>query len=262
MLFRSLPNAASFGITVGATTNNVYVGYGAFKGQPRFGNTTEHANNMVDFSSRGPSIIGDPKPDLVNTGAYGFVPSNVLTAKKDSKSEPFSMFGGTSMAAPLVSGATAVIVQGLKEKNQDYDPFMIKNILMSTATDINNDPFTQGSGFVNSFKASQFINAQEGVFVVYNNSTYSQVSNILESPLTRLNQTLPEFDGFKIPKKVYPMTSWFGGRLTPGEKSTTTFTIENPGDHTLRIQIIPQKLTLIEKKETNSTTKLLLKDSL
>ena len=257
-----LPNAASFGITVGATTNNVYVGYGAFKGQPRFGNTTEHANNMVDFSSRGPSIIGDPKPDLVNTGAYGFVPSNVLTAKKDSKSEPFSMFGGTSMAAPLVSGATAVIVQGLKEKNQDYDPFMIKNILMSTATDINNDPFTQGSGFVNSFKASQFINAQDGVFVVYNNSTYSRVSDILESPLTRLNQTLPEFDGFKIPKKDYPMTSWFGGRLIPGEKSSTTFTIENPGDHTLRIQIIPQKLTLIEKKETNSTTKLLLKDSL
>ncbi|MBI5698535.1 MAG: S8 family serine peptidase, partial [Thaumarchaeota archaeon] len=75
-----LPNAAPFGITVGATTNNVYVGYGAFKGQPRFGNTTENGNDIIDFSSRGPSIIGDPKPDLVNTGAYGFVPSNVLKA--------------------------------------------------------------------------------------------------------------------------------------------------------------------------------------
>ncbi|NDB89095.1 MAG: peptidase S8, partial [Thaumarchaeota archaeon] len=68
-----LPNAASFGITIGATTNNVYVGSGAFKGQPRFGNTTNNANDLVDFSSRGPSIVGDPKPDLLDTGAYGFV---------------------------------------------------------------------------------------------------------------------------------------------------------------------------------------------
>ena len=43
-----LPNAASFGITVGATTNNVYVGYGPFSGQPRFGNTTNYAKDMFD----------------------------------------------------------------------------------------------------------------------------------------------------------------------------------------------------------------------
>ena len=73
-----LPSVATFGIAVGATTNNVYVGSGTFKGQPRFGNTTDNANEIVDFSSRGPSILGDPKPDLVDTGAYGFTPSNVL----------------------------------------------------------------------------------------------------------------------------------------------------------------------------------------
>ncbi|TAJ22126.1 MAG: peptidase S8, partial [Nitrospirae bacterium] len=89
-----LPNAAPFGITVGATTNNVFVGYGSFKGQPRFGNTTTHANDVVDFSSRGPSIIGDPKPDLMNTGAYSFTPSTVLKKTTTSKLEPFSLFGG------------------------------------------------------------------------------------------------------------------------------------------------------------------------
>ena len=35
-----IPNASPFGITVGATTNNVFVGYGNFKDQPRFGNST------------------------------------------------------------------------------------------------------------------------------------------------------------------------------------------------------------------------------
>jgi len=257
-----LPNAAPFGITVGATTNNVYVGYGAFKGQPRFGNTTDNANHLVDFSSRGPSIIGDPKPDLVNTGAYGFVPSNVLKAKKDSKAESFSMFGGTSMAAPLVAGSAAVVMEGLQEKNQNYDSFRIKNILMSTATDIYNDPFTQGSGFVNSYQASQFVNGQGGVFVVYNNSTYGTIKEILDLPTQRLNQTLPGFDVFKLSDKSYPSTSWFGGRLEHGEKSTTIYTIENPGNKTIIIQVIPQKLELISKSEINSTTKLRLKDIL
>jgi len=257
-----LPNAAPFGITVGATTNNVYVGYGAFKGQPRFGNTTDNANHMVDFSSRGPSIIGDPKPDLLNTGAYGFVPSNVLKAKKDSKAESFSMFGGTSMAAPLVAGSAAILMEGLQQKNQEYDPFMIKNILMSTATDIQNDPFTQGSGFVNSYRAAQLINGEGGVFAVYNNSTYYTIKQVLEPPMIKLNQTLPGFDMFKLSEKAHPQTSWFGGRLGPGDKSTTTYTIENPGNQTITIQVIPQKLALIEKSEINSTTKIQLKDIL
>lgn len=257
-----LPNAAPFGITVGATTNNVYVGYGAFKGQPRFGNTTEQANNLVDFSSRGPSVVGDPKPDLVDTGAYGFVPSNVLKAKKDSKAESFSMFGGTSMAAPLVAGSAAILMEGLKDKNQDYDPFVIKNILMSTATDVHNDPFVQGSGLVDSYKATSFVNGQDGIFVVYNNSTYQNVKQILDQPLLNLNSTFPEFGIFKLPEKSHPQTSWFAGRLVPGQKSSTIFTIENPSNHTLSLQIMPQKMDLIEKSETSSTTKLRLSDML
>jgi subtilisin family serine protease len=141
-----MPNASPFGIAVGATTNNVFVGYGPFENQPRFGNTTTHYNHVVDFSSRGPGIIGDPKPDLMSIGAHGFVPSSMLKSEKDSKKESFSLFGGTSMAAPIVSGSAAVLMEGLHKQSKDYDPFYIKNILMSTATDLHNDPFNQGSG--------------------------------------------------------------------------------------------------------------------
>ena len=110
-----LPNASPFGISVGATTNNVFVGYGPFKDQPRFGNTTIHSNHVVDFSSRGPSSIGDPKPDVMSIGAHGFVPSNILKVNKDSKEESFSLFGGTSMAAPLVSGGAAILIEEMKK---------------------------------------------------------------------------------------------------------------------------------------------------
>jgi hypothetical protein len=257
-----LPNAAPLGIAVGATTNNVYVGYGSFKGQPRFGNTTIYANEMADFSSRGPSVVGDPKPDLVDTGAYGFVPGNVIRAKKDSKQEPFVMFGGTSMAAPLVAGSGAILIESLKQKNQDYDPFVIKNILMSTATDLGNDPFTQGAGLVNAYKAVRFIDGKDGVFAVYNDATYKNVKKILDIPILETNSTAIGLSKFELPDSTYPQTSWFAGRLGPGEKSSTRFTIENPGDQTITVQIIPQKLQLIQKTELSSTTRLQLKDPL
>ncbi|MEM3077690.1 MAG: S8 family serine peptidase [Candidatus Nitrosotenuis sp.] len=257
-----LPNASPLGITVGATTNNVYVGYGSFKGQPRFGNTTTYANEMTDFSSRGPSIIGDPKPDLVATGAYGFVPSNVLKAKKDSKQESFVMFGGTSMAAPLVAGSAAILMESLKEKNEDYDPFKIKNILMSTATDLDNDPFTQGAGLVNAYKAASFVRGKNGVFAVYNDQSYHNLKQILDVPITKLNATTLGLSKLELPDGNYQQTSWFAGRLEPGQKSSTYYTVENPNNHTITVQITPQKMNLIQKTEFNHTTKLLLKDPL
>ena len=87
-----LPNASPIGISVGATTNNVFVGYGPFKDEPRFGNSTKHADHIVDFSSRGPTLIGDPKPDLMSIGAYSFTPASVTKPTKDFDQDPFSMF--------------------------------------------------------------------------------------------------------------------------------------------------------------------------
>jgi len=37
-------------------------------------------------------------------------------------------------------------------------------------------------------------------------------------------------DEFGLSDKTFPMMSWYGGRLNPGEESTTTFTIENPNN--------------------------------
>ena len=256
-----LPNASPTGISVGATTNNLFVGFGPFKDQPRFGNTTNHSDHVVDFSSRGPTIIGDPKPDLMSVGAYSFTPSTVTKPSEDYNQEPFGMFGGTSMSAPIVSGSAALVIQSLNENSKSFSPDDVKNILMSTATDIQNDTFTQGAGMVNSLDAVRFVHGEGNMFRVYNTESSKNLNSVLESSLRNLNYT-----AFGIPTPTISLdkinqTSWFGGRLNPGDTSKTSFIIENPTNKTLSIQIIPQKLELIDKFTFSGITEPRLQDS-
>ena len=83
----------------------------------------------------------------MSIGAYSFVPSAITKylSKDGEPREQFGVFGGTSMSAPIVAGSAALLVESLKEKSVIYDPFTIRNLLMSSADDLRNDPFTQGA---------------------------------------------------------------------------------------------------------------------
>ena len=254
-----MPGISSFGISVGAVTSNDFVGYGPFKGQPRFGNTTDNSDHVVDFSGRGPGVIGDPKPDLMSIGAYSFVPS-AITKLPDEPREPFSLFGGTSMSAPIAAGSAALVIESLKEKSMSYDPFMIRNLLMSSAEDLRNDPLTQGAGLVNALDAVRIVNGHGGKFLVHNDATFSNIKEVIDISSSSFNLDLFGIDEFGLSDKTFPMTSWYGGRLNPGEETTTTFTIENPNNYTINVKIKPETLKLIENLQMSGVTEPHLQD--
>lgn len=261
-----IPGVASFSISVGASTNNVFVGYGPFKDQPRFGTTiiasnsddTEiHHNNghVVDFSSRGPGVIGDIRPDVVSMGAFGFVPRNMMGASQNANTQdPFTLFGGTSMAAPMVAGASALIMSELTENLMDYDSFIVRNILMSTARDTHNDPFVQGTGLADVGTALDFVHGNNGVFIVYNDDSYQQIRNILQPAISSANITDTGIGVFELPDRNIPMTTWFAGHLQPSERTTATFKIENPNSEIITVDVSPQIMSLIQHTKYDGTT--------
>ena len=133
---------------------------------------------------------------------------------------------------------------------------------MSTATDLNNDPFTQGTGLANIESALNYIHGKNGTFIVSNDSSYDNLKEILSPALTNLNFTEIGFEKFDFSSKSFPMTSWFAGQLLPGERTTSTFTIRNPTNESLSINIIPENLSLIAKTQLNGATTVQQQDSI
>jgi len=124
------------------------------------GTTTRDDDQMADYSSAGPTYIDyTAKPDLVapGTGTVSLaVPGSTLYATKSaflldgnklSATKPYLALSGTSMAAPVVTGTVALMLQA----NPNLTPNLVKAILQYTAQRYPGySPLRQGAGFLNS----------------------------------------------------------------------------------------------------------------
>jgi subtilisin family serine protease len=105
-----------------------------------------HTYGVSYFSSRGPTGDGRMKPDLVAPGEKitSTVPENGLKS-----------MDGTSMAAPHVSGAAALLIA--RHRELIGKPGRVKQILCDTATDLGRERYFQGSGMVDILRAMQSV---------------------------------------------------------------------------------------------------------
>jgi subtilisin family serine protease len=151
--------AGNFGYQRFETKDGSYEGYTAFSitdpgnadGVITVGATHRyrpHTYGVSFFSSRGPTGDGRLKPDLV---APGERIESCLPVTAGSWGE----LDGTSMAAPHVSGAAAMLMARYDELIGA--PQRIKRILCQSATDLERERSFQGHGMLDVLRAFQSI---------------------------------------------------------------------------------------------------------
>jgi len=136
------PGNADLAITVGSTHRDM-----------------PHIYGVSYFSSKGPTGDGRLKPDLVAPGEkiISCAAGKMLEAVRSSQAGDYEYLedSGTSMAAPHVSGVIAAFLSVRREFIGQ--PERVKEIFLSTATDLKRERYFQGHGLVDLMRAIQSI---------------------------------------------------------------------------------------------------------
>ncbi|HUA30652.1 MAG TPA: S8 family serine peptidase [Streptosporangiaceae bacterium] len=112
------------------------------------------SNNMAALSSGGTAPT-NKVVDLVAPGYFGGEAACADGSGGCPPNYPTESMRGTSESAPLIAGAAADVIQAYRDTHGGTSPTpaMVKEILTSTATDIDSPADQQGSGLLNVYAA-------------------------------------------------------------------------------------------------------------
>ncbi|WP_405687326.1 S8 family serine peptidase [Streptomyces sp. NBC_01387] len=120
-----------------------------------YGSAVDAPQGLFGFSSHGPSEDGALAPAVSAPGAAvssipGWLEGQAVPEAGYSLPVGYGMMNGTSMAAPQVTGAAALLLSAAKSRNVEAGPTALRSVLTGTATPIDGVPTTaQGAGLVN-----------------------------------------------------------------------------------------------------------------
>jgi hypothetical protein len=135
------------------------------------------SNNMAALSSAGTT----PTNKLVDLSAPGWYGSEVACADGSGgcpPNYPTESMRGTSESAPLIAGAAADVIQAYRDTHGGASPTpaQVKEILTSTATDIDSPADQQGSGLLNAYAAVKAAQEMPGTTLAGGNGSSALVA--------------------------------------------------------------------------------------
>ncbi len=217
------PPSPGTAIGVGASTEYGSTGWDSITSTMQIMN-----NDVTPFSNRGPGARGTSGTDVVAGGAFAAGAQelnyySISTWGTLDGNMAWDSWGGTSRSAPVAGGILALIYQAYMDANGTWPDFVTaKSLLMSSATDLNYDTFTQGAGSVNGDAGTMIASGEYGLYV----------------------------DGYDWQPGDFRGTEYpgFAHIAYPGSTYTTTFDIVNPSPYTITAGVSDNWMQLVDSQ--------------
>lgn len=141
-------------ISVAANTNNRGYAQTGYAGARYFSNG-HWVNDEISSLSSGGFTQSGKTVDITAPGESGWAVCDSGSPECSNYAgghSSFQLFGGTSQSAPLTAGAAALVISAYRSTHagNSPSPALVKQLLTSTATDLDLPTYEQGSGLLNS----------------------------------------------------------------------------------------------------------------